>query len=59
MSLNQTLKKLRSKVVGLEAVVSDHRQDYMDFFGIWIHEDEVGFNQFTSSCRDVDPEDWA
>ena len=59
LSLNQTLKKLLSKSVGLEKVVTDHRQDYMEFFGAWTKEDELEFDESHSSCRQIDPEDWA
>ena len=58
LSLNQTLKNLLSKSVGLEKVVTDYRQDYMEFFGAWTKEDEQEFDASTSSCRQVDPEDW-
>ncbi len=59
LSLNQTLKKILSKAIGLEDVAKDHRQDYMDFFGVWKKEDEAEFNAAVLSCSSVDPEDWA
>jgi len=59
LSLNQTLKKLLSKSVGLDRAVTNHRHDYAEFFGVWTKEDEADFNESISSCRQVDPEDWA
>ena len=59
LSLNQTLKKILSSAVGLETVKPDHRQDYVEFCGIWSEKDEAEFNSAISSCNQIDPEDWS
>ena len=45
--------------VGLETVKPDHRQDYVEFCGIWSEKDEAEFNSAISSCNQIDPEDWS
>jgi hypothetical protein len=59
LSLNQTLKKILSSAVGLDSVKTDHRQDYVEFCGIWSAQDEADFNRAISSCDQVDSEDWS
>jgi len=47
------------KMMDNKIIFEDHRQDYMDFFGVWKKEDSAEFNAAVSSCNSVDPEDWA
>jgi hypothetical protein len=58
LSLNQTLKKLLSASVGLDGAATDHRKDYMEFFGVWTEEDATVFKTATSDLDQIDPEDW-
>jgi hypothetical protein len=58
-SLNKTIQTLLRKSLGLSPDVdSNHREEFMDLFGIWSKQDE---NEFLSKTKDftvVDPRDW-
>jgi hypothetical protein len=58
LSLNQTLKKLLSASVQLDGSATDHRKEYMEFFGVWSKEDAAAFTAATSDFDQIDPEDW-
>jgi hypothetical protein len=58
-SLNKTIKKLLEKSLGVnQGRKKDHREDFMDLFGVWTENDLNEFNSATSELNQVDPGDW-
>ncbi len=59
LSLNRTIKTLLEEAVGLSPQnKKDHKDDFIDFLGVWSEED---FNTFQSSIQDferINPGDW-
>jgi hypothetical protein len=58
LSLNQTLQKLLASSLGLDSPRTDHRKDFLEFFGAWSDQDAVEFNAAVSEFGRVDPEEW-
>lgn len=56
-SLNRTAKAILGEAVGLGPTVTDHRQDFLDLFGIWSPEDLQEFRQATADLRRIHPGD--
>jgi len=60
LSLNKTIKKLLAESVGLqEPDQKDHREDFLDLFGIWTKEEADQFNKSIQEMREIDLRDWA
>jgi|Deesub1362B_J571_1020462.scaffolds.fasta_scaffold01459_4 hypothetical protein len=59
LSLNKTIKKLLAESVGLqEPEPRDHREEFLDLFGIWTKEEAEDFHKNIREIRKLDPEDW-
>jgi hypothetical protein len=59
MSLNKTIKKLLEKSLGINQKENvDHREDFMEFFGVWTEEDLKEFNRNAGDFGKIDPGDW-
>ena len=59
-SLNKTIKRLLEESLGIHKKQnSDHREDFLDLFGIWTKKNAA---QFRDSIRDleiIDKKDWS
>lgn len=59
LSLNKTIKKLLEKSLGInQAKEKGHREDFLEFFGVWSDNDLREFNKTVSEFNQVDPSDW-
>ncbi len=59
MSLNKTIKLLLKKSLGLDKNnENDHKNDFMDLFGIWSKKDLNEFNKKIKDLREVNINDW-
>jgi len=57
-SVNKIVKELLAKALGLGKDKNDHRDEFLDLFGVWTEDDE---QQFLSAVKDleiVEPGDW-
>jgi len=57
-SVNKTVKELLAKALGLDKDKSDHRDEFIDLFGIWTEDDEQGFLRAVKDLETVEPGDW-
>lgn len=59
LSLNKTIKNLLEKSLGIKNHDgNDHREDFLEFFGVWT---ETEAQEFAGAIRDfekIDPQDW-
>lgn len=59
LSLNQTVKRLLRKALGLDAPARpDHRADFEDLFGTWSEAEAEAFNERVRECEEIDEEEW-
>lgn len=59
LSLNKTIKALLEEALGLSAdSARDHRDDFIEFLGVWRDEDVREFELATKDFQQIDPEDW-
>ncbi len=59
MSLNKTIKLLLKKSLGLDKnSENDHKNDFLDLFGIWSKKDLNEFNKKIKDLREVNINDW-
>jgi hypothetical protein len=56
LSLNQLIKRLLRKALGLSGHTQISSRGFDDFSGLWTKEEAAEFN--VSVKREVDPEDW-
>ena len=57
-SVNRIVKELLAKALGVDKKSRDHREEFLDLFGVWTEADE---KEFVAAARDfetVHPEDW-
>ena len=58
-SLNQTIKRLLEKALGITPVdVQNKKDEFREFSGVWSNEDLDEFNKNTKNFEKIDPEDW-
>ena len=57
LSLNQSVKRLLRKALGLSGPVPSRTRGFEEFSGLWAKEEAAEFK--TSVHRKVDHEDWA
>lgn len=58
-SLNKTIKRLLEKALGLKSTKEpNHKDEFMDLFGIWSEEDYLEFFKSTEDFNIADPKDW-
>ncbi len=57
-SVNKTVKELLAKALGKAKDKSDHRAEFLDFFGVWSEADESQFLEAIKDLEAVNPEDW-
>ena len=59
-SLNKTIKQLLEEALGLKPEMNEnHREDFLDLFGVWSKSDMIEFTKNTKDCEKIDPSDWA
>ena len=57
-SVNKIVKELLAKALGLAKDKHDHRDEFLDLFGIWTEADEKQFLEAVQDFGTVRPEDW-
>ena len=57
-SVNKTVKEILEKALGVGPVRRDHRDDFIEFLGIWTKEESKQFRKAIEDMEKVDPEDW-
>jgi hypothetical protein len=57
-SVNKTVKELLGKALGMDKGRSDHRDEFLDLFGVWTEADERQFREAVKDLEAVHPEDW-
>jgi hypothetical protein len=57
-SVNKIVKELLAKALGLGKDKNDHRDEFLDLFGVWTEIDEEQFLETVKGLEVVHPEDW-
>ncbi len=58
-SLNKTIQMLLKESLGINTGYSEnHKNDFLQFSGIWSENDEAEFSENTGSFNIVDESDW-
>jgi hypothetical protein len=58
-SLNKTIKNLLKESLGIKQIKnSDHREDFVDLFGIWSKTDKQKFDAAIKDLAKIDKEEW-
>jgi hypothetical protein len=57
-SVNKIVKELLAKALGLGKEKPDHREEFLDLFGLWTEDDEKEFRDALRDFEAVDPKDW-
>jgi hypothetical protein len=58
-SLNKVMKKLLAEALGVSQQGSgDHRDDFLDLFGVWSDEEMDIFDRSVADLRKIDNGDW-
>ncbi len=58
LSLNQLVKRLLKKSLGLGPKGKDHRADFEEFSGSWSDQEAEEFNKPTKCFGEIDEEVW-
>jgi hypothetical protein len=58
LSLNQVVKRLLKKSLGLEPKGEDHRADFAEFCGSWSDQEVEEFSKSTEIFAEIDEEVW-
>lgn len=57
-SVNKIVKELLAKALGLDNKSRDHRQEFLELFGVWTEADEKEFMEALQDFEAINPEDW-
>jgi len=58
-SLNKTIKRLLEESLGVHKKTdSDHREDFLDLFGVWTKKESEQFMTTIQDIEKIDKEDW-
>ena len=57
-SVNKIVKELLAKALGLSKDKQDHRDEFLDLFGVWTEADEKQFLIAVQNLESMHPEDW-
>lgn len=57
-SVNKVVKELLAKALGINKDKKDHRDEFVDLFGIWTENDEKQFLEVIKDLEVVHSEDW-
>lgn len=59
LSLNKTIKKLLEESLGINPPKEfDHKNDFVEFLGVWSDRDVEEFSRATADFEKIDPGDW-
>lgn len=57
-SVNKVVKALLAKALGIGKEREDHRDEFLDLFGVWTEHDEKEFMKAAQDFETVHPGDW-
>lgn len=57
-SVNKVVKELLAKALGLDKGKNDHRDEFLDLFGVWTEADEKQFREAVRDLEIIHPGDW-
>lgn len=57
-SVNQTVKELLEKALGLGVNKKNNRGEFVDLCGVWTDDDEKRFNESIKDLEIANPSDW-
>jgi valyl-tRNA synthetase len=57
-SVNKVVKELLAKALGLDKDRIDHREEFLDLFGVWTEEDEKQFLEAVQDLETIHSGDW-
>jgi len=57
-SVNKVVKELLSRALGTGKDKKDHREEFLDLFGVWTEADKRQFEEAVRDLEAVRPEDW-
>ncbi len=57
-SVNKIVKELLSRALGTGNDKKDHREEFLDLFGVWTEADERQFEEAIRDLEAVRAEDW-
>jgi len=57
-SVNKIVKELLAKALGTGKDKPDHREEFLDLFGVWTEDDERQFLEGIKDLESVEPGDW-
>jgi len=57
-SVNKIVKGLLAKALGIDKEKYDHREEFLDLFGIWTEDEENRFFEGIKDLEQIHPEDW-
>jgi hypothetical protein len=57
-SVNKVVKEVLSRALGTGKDKKDHREDFLDLFGVWTEADEKQFEEAVRDLEAVRAEDW-
>lgn len=57
-SVNKVVKELLAKALGINKDKKNHRDEFVDLFGIWTEDDEKQFLEAAKDLEVVHSEDW-
>lgn len=57
-SVNKIVKELLSRALGTGKDKKDHREEFLDLFGVWTEADERQFEESVRDLERVRDEDW-
>ena len=58
MSVNKIVRELLSRALGTGKDKKDHREEFLDLFGVWTETDEKQFEEAVLDLEIVRTEDW-
>lgn len=57
-SVNKIVKELLAKALGIGKDEHDHRDEFLDLFGVWTEDDEQQFLSAVKDLERIEPGDW-
>lgn len=58
LSLNNTIKNLLRKALGIQSETNRDKSDFQEFSGIWNESDFKMFQESTAAFGEIDDKDW-
>ena len=57
-SVNRIVKELLAKALGVDKKSRDHREEFLELFGVWTEADEKEFLEALGDFEAGHPQDW-